>query len=67
MACQAPDVRAVMVKLRNLERAAEGSQAPPDILSLQKADSLAGVGVTGVLGAVVKAVADAAVAASGKV
>jgi hypothetical protein len=63
---QAP-VRAVMIKLRNLERADEGSPAPPDIVSLTQAQSLADVGVSGVLGAVVKAVADAAVAASGRV
>jgi hypothetical protein len=64
---QAPDVRAVMIKLRNLERADEGSPTPPDIVSLTQAKSLADVGVGGVLGAVVKAVADAAVAASGRV
>ncbi len=64
---QAPDVRAVMLKLRDLERAAEGAQTPPDILALQKVDSLADVGVQGVVGALVKAVADAAVVASGKV
>jgi hypothetical protein len=64
---QAPDVRAVMIKLRNLERADEASPAPPDIVTLTQAQSLADVGVSGVIGAVVKAVADAAVAASGRV
>ncbi|KAF6262090.1 hypothetical protein COO60DRAFT_690086 [Scenedesmus sp. NREL 46B-D3] len=64
---EAQDVRAVMIKLRNLDRADEASPAPPDIVSLTQAQSLADVGATGVLGAVVKAAADAAVAASGKV
>ncbi|WIA20957.1 hypothetical protein OEZ85_005295 [Tetradesmus obliquus] len=64
---EAADVRAVMIKLRNMERADEGCPAPPDIVSLTQAQSLADVGLGGVLGAVVKAVADAAVAASGRV
>jgi hypothetical protein len=53
-----------------MERAAEGAATPPDLLTLQQAlsqSSLAAVGVTGVVGAVVKAAADAAIAATTKV
>jgi hypothetical protein len=67
---QAPEVHAVLLKLRNMERAAEGAATPPDLLTLQQAfsqNSLAAVGVTGVVGAVVKAAADAAIAATTKV
>lgn len=70
MSPQAPEVRAVLLQLRDLERAAEGAAPPPDLLTLQQAwsqNSLAAVGVTGVVGALVKAVADAAIAASSKV
>lgn len=67
---QAPEVRAVLLKLRDMERAAEGAAHPPDLMTLQQAiseNSLAAVGVTGVVGAVVKAAADAAIAAASKV
>ncbi len=59
-----------MLKLRDLERAAEGAAPPPDLMTLQQAvsrNSLAAVGVTGVVGALVKAAADAAIAATSKV
>jgi hypothetical protein len=67
---QAPEVRAVLLRLRDLQRAAEGAATPPDLLTLQQAvsqNSLAAVGVTGVVGALVKAAADAAIAAATKV
>lgn len=60
-------MRAVVLKLRNLERAAEGAPAPPDIMSLQKLESISGIGVQGVVGALVKAAADTVIAATGKV
>lgn len=70
LALQAPEVRAVLLKLRDMERAAEGAAPPPDLITLQQAlsqNSLAAVGVTGVVGALVKAAADAAIAATSKV
>lgn len=70
MTLQVPEVRAVLLKLRDLERAAEGAAPPPDLITLQQAvsqNSLAAVGVTGVVGALVKAASDAAIAASSKV
>jgi hypothetical protein len=63
-------VRALLIRLRDMQRAADGAPPPPDLLTLQQAvssGSLAGVGVTGVFGAVVKAAADAASAAAGNV
>ena len=69
-ALQAPEVRAVLLRLRDLQRAAEGAPPPPDLLTLQQAvsnNSLAAVGVTGVVGAVVKVAADAAISATTKV
>lgn len=69
-AVQAPEVRAVLLKLRDMQRAAEGAAPPPDLVNLQQAisqNSLAAVGVTGVVGALVKAAADAAIAATSTV
>jgi hypothetical protein len=63
-------VRALLIRLRDLPRAAEGAAPPPDLLSLQQAfssGSLAGIGARGVLAAAVKAAADAAIAAAGRV
>jgi hypothetical protein len=57
----------VLRRLRDLERAAEGAPPPPDLISLSKVESLADVGVTGVVGAVVKAMADAVVGVSSKI
>ncbi|KAF8062656.1 coq7 [Scenedesmus sp. PABB004] len=64
---EAPDVRALVLRLRDLQRVGEGAPAPPDVVSLAAVDSLASVGAAGVLGAAVKAVADAAVAAAQRV
>eukprot|EP00878_Enallax_costatus_P039979 GHUV01045936.1.p1 GENE.GHUV01045936.1~~GHUV01045936.1.p1 ORF type:complete len:133 (+),score=35.51 GHUV01045936.1:74-472(+) len=64
---EAPDVRAVMLKLRNLQRAAEGAPVPPDIIHLQQLNSISDIGVQGVVGAVVKAAADMLIGVAGKV
>jgi hypothetical protein len=50
-------VRALLLALRDLERAPEGAPAPPDVLALQRAGSLAGVGAAGAVGAAAKAAA----------
>jgi hypothetical protein len=49
-------VRALLLALRDLERAPEGAPPPPDVLALQRASSIAEVGVQGVVGAAAKAV-----------
>ncbi|KAI8470144.1 MAG: hypothetical protein J3K34DRAFT_521611 [Monoraphidium minutum] len=52
-----PEVRRLVLALRDMERAPEGAPAPPDVLALQRAEALRGVGVAGVAGAVAKAAA----------
>lgn len=55
-----------MLKLRNLQRAAEGAPSPPDIIALQQLKSISDIGVQGVVGAVVKAAADTLIGVTGK-
>jgi hypothetical protein len=57
-------VRRLLLELRDLERAPEGAPAPPDVLALQRAQSVADVGVAGIVGAAAKAAALALVGAS---
>lgn len=66
-AVQAPEVRALLLRLRDLQRAAEGAPQPPDLLALQRLQSLSDLGVQGAVGALAKAAADAAAAAAGRV
>ncbi|GBF95632.1 hypothetical protein Rsub_08614 [Raphidocelis subcapitata] len=50
-----PEVRALLLALRDLERAPEGAPLPPDVIALQQASSIGDVGVQGVVGAAAKA------------
>ena len=49
------DVRNVLVKLRNAERAPEGAPDPPDFGTLQRMQKLEDIGLAGVMGALIKA------------
>jgi hypothetical protein len=62
-----PGLRALLLELRNLERAPEGAPAPPDVATLaaRGADAFADAGAAvGALGAAAKAAALALLAAS---
>lgn len=57
---QAPDVRALLLRLRDMQRAPEGAPVPPDLIALQKMESLRELGLGGVVGGAVKALVQTA-------
>lgn len=52
---QVPDVRTVLRKLRDAERAPHGAPVPPDLITLQQVKRFEDIGVEGAVGAAVKA------------
>jgi hypothetical protein len=52
---QVPEVRALLLTLRNMQRAPEGAPDPPDLVALQQMQSIQDIGAVGAVGAVVKA------------
>jgi hypothetical protein len=57
---QVPEVRALLLRLRDMQRAPDGAPAPPDLLALQKMDGVQDLGLEGVVGGTVKALVQTA-------
>ncbi|MEW5302072.1 MAG: hypothetical protein WDW36_004882 [Sanguina aurantia] len=55
VAASVPDVRTVLRKLRDAERAPHGAPVPPDLITLQQVKRFEDIGVEGAVGAAVKA------------
>lgn len=52
---QVPEVRTLLLALRNMQRAPEGAPDPPDVVALQQMQSIRDIGAVGAVGALVKA------------
>jgi len=57
---EVPEVRALLLRLRDMQRAPDGAPTPPDLLSLQKMEGVGDLGLEGVVGGAVKALVQTA-------